>query len=54
MPLPRTKPKLRAAELVSGLIYHQLQPAGSLGQHTAQLHGIAMSESAHAQRRQGF
>lgn len=53
-PLPRTKPKLTTPDLVSGLIYHQLQPAGSLGQHTAQLHGTRMSESAHAQRRQGW
>lgn len=53
-PLPRTKPKLTTTQLVSGLIYHQLQPTGSLGQHTAQLHGTAMSESAHTQRRQGW
>ena len=53
-PLARTKPKLTTTQLVSGLIYHQLQPAGSLGQHTAQLHGTTMSESAHAQRRQGW
>lgn len=53
-PVPRTAPKLSAPQLVSGLIYHQLQPAGTLAEHVAQLHGVAMSDSAHTQRRQGW
>lgn len=53
-PVTRTAPKLSAAQVVTGLVYHQLQPAGTLGQHAWQLHGVKMSESAHAQRRQGL
>jgi len=53
-PRSRSAPKLSAAQLVSALIYHQLQPSGTLGRHSWQLHGVAMSESAHAQRRQGL
>lgn len=53
-PRSRGTLKLRAAQVVSALIYHQLQPAGTLGRHSWQLHGVAMSESAHAQRRQGL
>jgi len=53
-PVARTEPKLAAAQLLGGLVYHQLQPGGTLGQHTAELHGVTMSESAHAQRRQGL
>lgn len=53
-PVPRTPPKLSAPQLVSGLIYHQLQPAGTLAAHAAELHGVAMSDSAHTQRRQGL
>jgi hypothetical protein len=53
-PVARTAPKLSAAQVVTGLIYHQLQRAGTLGRHSWQLHGVAMSESAHAQRRQGL
>lgn len=53
-PRSRSTPKLSAAQVVSALIYHQLQPAGTLGRHSWQLHGVAMSESAHAQRRQGL
>lgn len=53
-PVARTAPKLRAAQVVSGLVYHQLQPAGTLGRHAWQLHGVKMSESAHAQRRAGL
>jgi hypothetical protein len=53
-PVARTPPKLRAAQIVTGLVYHQLQPAGTLGRHAWQLHGVKMSESAHAQRRQGL
>ena len=29
-PVPRRAPKLSAAEVVTALVYHQLQPAGSL------------------------
>jgi hypothetical protein len=53
-PVARTPAKLSAAQVVSGLIYHQLQPAGTLGRHAWQLHGVQMSESAHAQRRAGL
>jgi len=53
-PVPRTPPKLTAPQLVTGLIYHQLQPAGTLAEHAAELHGITMSDSAHTQRRQGL
>lgn len=53
-PRTRSKPKLSATQVVSGLIYHQLQPAGPLGRHAWQLHGVKMSESAHAQRRAGL
>ena len=53
-PVARTTPKLAAAQVVTGLIYHQLQPAGTLGRHAWQLHGVQMSESAHAQRRAGL
>ncbi len=48
------KRKLSAAQLVSALVFHQLQPAGTLGTHARQLHGPAMSEPAHAERRQGM
>jgi hypothetical protein len=50
-PVPRRAPKLRAGQVLSGLVYHQLQPAGPLAVHAAQLHGVSMSDSAHAQRR---
>jgi len=50
-PRARTRPKLSAEQLVSGLVFHQLQPSGTLAQHAAQLHGIRMSDSAYAQRR---
>jgi len=50
-PVPRRAPKRSASQVVSGLIYHQLQPAGSLAVHAEQLHGVAMSDLAHAQRR---
>ncbi len=53
-PVPRTPPKLTAAQLVTGLVYHQLQPAGTLAAHTAELHGVEMSDPAHTQRRQGL
>jgi hypothetical protein len=51
-PVPRRAHKLETAELIRGLVYHQLQPAGNLGVHTAELQGLRMSESAYAQRRQ--
>lgn len=53
-PLARTAPQLSAAQVVESLVYHQLQAAGPLGQHAAELHGVKLSESAHAQRRQGL
>jgi hypothetical protein len=51
-PRARTTPKLPAAKLISGLIYHQLQEGGTLAKNSGRLHGIKMSDSAHAQRRQ--
>jgi hypothetical protein len=51
-PVPQTPPKLTAPQLVSGLVFHQLQEGGTLAEHTAQLHGIRMSDSAHTQRRE--
>lgn len=50
-PVPRRAAKLGAAQLLSGLVYHQLLPVGSLAGHAEQLHGVHMSDSAHAQRR---
>ena len=51
-PRARSAPKLPAAKLISGLIYHQLQEGGTLATNSGRLHGIQMSDSAHAQRRQ--
>ena len=51
-PRARSAPKLPAAKLISGLIYHQLQEGGTLAKNSGKLHGIHMSDSAHAQRRQ--
>ena len=51
-PRPRSAPKLPAGKLISGLIYHQLQDGGTLAGNSGRLHGIQMSDSAFAQRRQ--
>jgi hypothetical protein len=51
-PRARSAQKLPAAKLISGLIYHQLQEGGTLATNSGRLHGIQMSDSAHAQRRQ--
>jgi hypothetical protein len=51
-PRARTARKLSNEQLVTGLIFHQLQPGGTLAAHSEKLHGIQMSNSAHAQRRQ--
>jgi len=51
-PRPRSARKLSSEQLISGLVFHQLQPGGTLADHSAQLHGIRMSDSAYAQRRQ--
>ncbi len=53
-PVPRTPSKVEPAELIGALVYHQMQPAGTLAQHGAELHGVKMSDSAYAQRRQGL
>jgi hypothetical protein len=54
-PRPRgTPPKLTAPQLVSGLVYHQLQEGGTLAEHAAQLHGVSMSDSAYTQRREAL
>lgn len=51
-PRARSAPKLTAPQLISGLIYHQLQEGGTLAASSGRLHGIRMSDSAHTQRRQ--
>ena len=51
-PRSRSTPKLSAEQLVSGLIFHQLHDGGTLADHSGQLHGVSMSDSAYAQRRQ--
>lgn len=51
-PRPRRARKLSSEQLVTGLVFHQLQRGGTLADHSAKLHGIRMSDSAHAQRRQ--
>jgi hypothetical protein len=51
-PRTRTERKLSTPQLISGLVYHQLQDAGTLARNSAHLHGIYMSDSAHSQRRQ--
>jgi Transposase DDE domain len=51
-PRPRSARKLSSEQLISGLVFHQLQAGGTLADHSAQLHGIRMSDSAYAQRRQ--
>jgi DDE family transposase len=53
-PRPRSAPKLPTTHLISGLIYHQLQEGGTLAINSGKLHGIHMSDSAHAQRRGGL
>ena len=47
-PRARSAPKLPAAKLISGLIYHRLQEGGTLATNSGKLHGIQMSDSAHA------
>jgi len=51
-PRPRSAPKLPTGKLISGLIYHPLQDGGTLARNSGRLHGIQMSDSAFAQRRQ--
>jgi hypothetical protein len=53
-PVPRTLPRLSAAQVVGGLVYHQLRGSGTLAQNAFDLHQIGMSESAFSQRRQGL
>jgi hypothetical protein len=53
-PVPQTPPKLRASQLVTGLVFHQLHEGGTLAAHAAQLHGVKMSDSAHTQRREAL
>lgn len=50
-PRARGGVKLGAADLVRSLIFHQLAPGGTLASHGRQLHGVAMSDAAYAQRR---
>ena len=51
-PRPRSAPLMSAEQIVSGFIYHQLQEGGTLATNSGRLHGIQMSDSAYAQRRQ--
>jgi hypothetical protein len=51
-PRPRTARKLSTEQLLTSLIFHQLHPGGTLADHSASLHGVRMSDSAHTQRRQ--
>jgi DDE family transposase len=51
-PRPRSTPLMSAEQIVSGFIYHQLQEGGTLATNSGRLHGIQMSDSAYAQRRQ--
>lgn len=53
-PVPRTTPRLMTSQVVTGLIYHQLQASGTLAQNAFGLHQIGMSDSAFSQRRQGL
>jgi hypothetical protein len=53
-PRPRSAPLMRAEQVVSGFIYHQLQEGGTLAKNCKRLHGISMSDSAHSQRRQNL
>jgi len=53
-PRPRTARKLSTEQLVTGLVFHQLQPSGTLGDHSTKLHRIRMSDSACAQRRRNL
>jgi hypothetical protein len=51
-PKPRSRRKVSSEALIKSLIFHQLQPGGTLAEHGVQLHGITMSDSAYSQRRQ--
>jgi Transposase DDE domain len=51
-PVPQTEPKLKAPELVSSVIFHQLQEGGTQSRSTDKLYGVKMSDSAHTQRRE--
>ena len=53
-PRPRSEPVMRADQVVSGFIYHQLQDNGTVAKNCKKLHGISMSDSAHSQRRQNL
>lgn len=51
-PRARTPRKLSTEQLISGLVFHQLQPSGTLAAHCGTLHGIRVSDSALTQRRE--
>jgi hypothetical protein len=50
-PLARRPPRLRAAELLVGLVYHVSQEQGTLAGHLEDLTGQPISDSAASQRR---
>lgn len=49
--LPRRPPRLSGAQLCAGLVYHHLQPRGTLAEHLEALTGEHLSDSAASQRR---
>ena len=50
-PARRCPPRLPAAQLIKGLVFHNLAGSGSLSQHMKDLTGETISDSALAQRR---
>ena len=48
---PRRPPRLTTAQLCAGLVYHHLQPGGTLAEHLEALTGQRLSDSAASQRR---
>ena len=45
------RPALTSAQLCAGLVYHHLQPRGTLAEHLEALTGEHLSDSAASQRR---
>ena len=48
--LSRRPPRLTTAQLCAGLVYHHLQPGGTLAAHLEALTGEHLSDSAASQR----
>lgn len=49
--LPGRPPRVTSAQLCAGLVYHHLQPRGTLAEHLEALTGEHLSDSAASQRR---